>query len=59
MKSGTHKKPMKIPFVDDEEMVVEWGRPTLLSLGYDVTIAGSGQEALKMFLTDPKLFLIS
>jgi len=46
----------RILFVDDEEMLVEWGRVTLERLGYKVTAKTDSQEALKTFSTDPSLF---
>ena len=56
-------KPDEIPggnerilFVDDEEMLVEWGRATLERLGYKVTAMTDSQEALKTFSIDPSLF---
>ena len=56
-------QPVEIPggnerilFVDDEEMLVEWGRATLERLGYKVTAMTDSQEALKTFSIDPSLF---
>ena len=56
-------KPAEIPggnerilFVDDEEMLVEWGRTTLERLGYKVTAMMDSQEALKTFSIDPSRF---
>jgi PAS domain S-box-containing protein len=46
----------RILFVDDEEMLVEWGRATLERLGYKVTAMTDSREALKTFLIDPSLF---
>jgi PAS domain S-box-containing protein len=46
----------RILFIDDEEMLVEWGRATLERLGYTVTAIIDGQEALKIFSSDPSLF---
>ena len=46
----------RILFIDDEEMLVEWGRATLERLGYTVTAIIDGQEALKTFSSDPSLF---
>jgi PAS domain S-box-containing protein len=46
----------RILFVDDEEMLVEWGRATLEKLGYKVTAITESQEALKTFSMDPSLF---
>lgn len=36
-------------FVDDEEMITEVGEEILRSLGYDVLIAGSGKEAIRLY----------
>jgi PAS domain S-box-containing protein len=56
-------RPVGIPggnegilFVDDEEMLVEWGRVTLERLGYKVTAMTDSREALKAFSNDPSLF---
>jgi CheY-like chemotaxis protein len=56
-------QPIEIPggnerilFVDDEEMLVEWGRATLERLGYTVTAMTDSQKALKTFSIDPSLF---
>ena len=56
-------QPVEIPggnerilFVDDEEMLVEWGRATLERLGYKVTAMTDSQEALKTFSSDPSRF---
>jgi PAS domain S-box-containing protein len=56
-------QPVEIPdgnerilFVDDEEMLVEWGRATLEKLGYTVTAITDSREALKTFLNDPSRF---
>jgi CheY-like chemotaxis protein len=46
----------KILFVDDEAALVEMASQMLSRLGYDVTTAGSANEALTMFLTDPHRF---
>jgi signal transduction histidine kinase/ActR/RegA family two-component response regulator len=46
----------RILFVDDEEMLVEWGRATLEKLGYTVTAITDSREALKTFLSDPSRF---
>ncbi|HVN98288.1 MAG TPA: PAS domain-containing protein [Syntrophorhabdaceae bacterium] len=46
----------RILFVDDEEMLVEWGRTTLERLGYRVTAMTDSQKALKTFSIDPSLF---
>ncbi len=46
----------RILFVDDEELLVEWGRTTLERLGYTVTTATDGKEVLKLFSSDPSRF---
>jgi PAS domain S-box-containing protein len=46
----------RILFVDDEEMLIEWGRATLEKLGYKVTAMIDSTEALKTFLNDPSRF---
>ncbi len=56
-------RPVEIPcgserilFVDDEEMLVEWGKATLEKLGYKVTAMKDSREALKTFSMNPALF---
>jgi PAS domain S-box-containing protein len=46
----------RILFVDDEEMLVEWGKGTLERLGYQVTGLTGSTEALRAFSIDPSLF---
>jgi PAS domain S-box-containing protein len=46
----------RILFVDDEEMLVEWGQAVLERLGYSVTAATDSREALKVFSSDPTRF---
>lgn len=46
----------RILFVDDEKLLAELGRELLGGLGYRVTVAPNGLEALKHFLTDPQAF---
>jgi CheY-like chemotaxis protein len=46
----------RILVVDDEPLVAEMVSDTLSRLGYDVTRAGSGSEALKTFLAKPEGF---
>ena len=46
----------RILFVDDEEMLVLWGKATLERLGYNVTGATGPQEALRVFADDPAQF---
>ncbi len=46
----------RILFVDDEKLLVEWGRVTLERLGYKVTSLAKSTEAIKTFRADPSLF---
>ena len=46
----------RVLFVDDEEMLAEWGQATLSRLGYSVTALTDSNEALKAFTCDPSLF---
>ena len=46
----------RILFVDDEEALVRLGQKLLESLGYEVTIATSGVDALGLFRSDPQAF---
>jgi two-component system, cell cycle sensor histidine kinase and response regulator CckA len=46
----------RILFVDDEEMLVEWGETVLERLGYQVTAIADPAEALRVFRADPSLF---
>lgn len=43
----------RILFVDDEDMLVEWGKITLERLGYHVTALTDPARALKIFSSDP------
>jgi PAS domain S-box-containing protein len=45
-----------ILFLDDEELLVEWGRAALTRLGYKVTSMTDSVEALKTFSADPAQF---
>ena len=45
-----------ILFVDDEELLVEWGQMTLERLGYRVTATTNSKEALELFSSDPFRF---
>ena len=45
-----------ILFVDDEELLAEWGEAALQRLGYQVTVATNSTEALKVFSANPSLF---
>jgi len=46
----------RILFVDDEEMLTEWGKATLGRLGYTVTAMTDSEAALEIFSIDPTLF---
>ena len=46
----------RVLFIDDEEMLVEWGRATLERLGYRVTGVTGSEEALRAFSAGPGLF---
>ena len=46
----------RVLFVDDEEMLAEWGQASLERLGYTVLSATDSQEALKLFSSDPMRF---
>ncbi len=46
----------RVLFVDDEPMLLEWGRETLERLGYTVTAVPDGRQALEIFSADPSLF---
>jgi signal transduction histidine kinase len=46
----------RILFVDDEEMLREWGETALSRLGYTVTTMADSAEALKVFCSDPTGF---
>jgi PAS domain S-box-containing protein len=45
-----------ILFIDDEEMIVTIGKQMLSALGHKVETAGSGQEALAIYQSDPSRF---
>jgi PAS domain S-box-containing protein len=45
-----------ILFVEDEEMLTEWGQAMLERLGYTVTALTDSTEALKLFSSDPSRF---
>jgi len=51
-----HGRRERILFVDDEEPIVLVGMNMLGRLGFDVTIARGGAEALEQFARDPNLF---
>ena len=46
----------RILFVDDEELLTEWGQAALERLGYTVTALSDSTEALKLFSSDPSRF---
>ena len=46
----------RILFVDDEEMLMEWGQAALERLGYQVTVSTDSTEALKTFSANPSVF---
>lgn len=46
----------RILFVDDEEMLVEWGEAVLERLGYTVTATTDSAKALKLFSANPSQF---
>jgi CheY-like chemotaxis protein len=45
-----------ILFVDDEELLVEWGETVLERFGYQVTALTDSTDALKTFSSDPSQF---
>ena len=46
----------RVLFVDDEEMLVDWGQTTLQRLGYKVTVMTDAVDALNTFSADPSNF---
>jgi CheY-like chemotaxis protein len=46
----------RILFVDDEELLAEWGQAALERLGYTVTSLTDSTEALNLFSSDPSRF---
>jgi CheY-like chemotaxis protein len=46
----------RILFLDDEDMLVEWGETVLERLGYQVTALTDSTDALKTFSSDPSQF---
>ena len=46
----------RILFIDDEELIVEWGKATLERFGYTVTAVRDSREALNIFSSDPSQF---
>jgi len=53
---ATPKGTERILFVDDEELLTEWGQAALERLGYTVTALTDSTEALKLFSSDPSRF---
>lgn len=46
----THEKGSgTVLFVDDEEMIIDVGKPMLEELGYEVLVARGGEEAIKVY----------
>ncbi len=56
MTDTTPKGKERILFLDDEELLVEWGRAVLTKLGYEVTSITDSVQALKAFSADPAQF---
>jgi signal transduction histidine kinase/ActR/RegA family two-component response regulator len=54
--SETVRGSERILFVDDEEMLAEWGKATLERLGYRVAAFTDSKKALKAFSDDPMRF---
>ena len=52
----TPKGSERILFVDDEEMLTEWGQAALERQGYSVTALTDSTEALNLFSSDPSRF---
>ena len=50
---ATPKGSERILFVDDEELIMEWGQAALERLGYTVTALTDSTEALDLFSSDP------
>ena len=46
----------RVLFIDDEELLVEWGQAALIRLGYKVTSTTDSVKALKTFSADPAQF---
>ena len=46
----------RILFVDDEELIAEWGQTALEGLGYAVTVITDSEKALVVFTLDPSNF---
>jgi len=52
----TPKGTERILFVDDEELLTEWGQASLERLGYTVTALTDSTEALNLFSSEPSRF---
>jgi PAS domain S-box-containing protein len=52
----TSRGTERILFVDDEQMLLEWGQATLERLGYSVVALTDSTEALRIFSSDPSRF---
>jgi PAS domain S-box-containing protein len=52
--SGTAAGNGTVLFVDDEETILDLGNQMLAALGYNVLLAGSGEEALRVYGTHQK-----
>ena len=52
----TSRGTERILFVDDEQMLLEWGQTTLERLGYSVVALADSTEALRTFSSDPSRF---
>jgi PAS domain S-box-containing protein len=46
----------RVLFIDDEELLVEWGQALLERLGYEVTALTDSAEAFDIFSSDPSRF---
>lgn len=46
----------RVLFVDDEELLMEWGQAALERLGYTVTAVTDSTQALNLFSSDPSAF---
>ena len=53
---ATPKGSERILFVDDEELIMEWGQAVLERLGYTVTALTDSTVALDLFSSDPTAF---
>ena len=46
----------RVLFIDDEELLVEWGQALLERMGYEVTAMNDSTEAFETFSSDPSRF---